>query len=500
MDITLEDLMLLEPRLMPRFGDAAVDARRHNPASIEVSWAVSARATAPLLPSLRGGEMLFISPRVAAEIGSDLIALINEGSARGVSAIVFASGDPTLQSLDPDTTEANILQWDGELNNEAELSINRALTECRGNMFHVGTELERKLSELSVKGVGVNALVSIVSTIAGIAVAVHDSQGRSIVTSDLADDCLTSAVRGGTRCVTRELALGARLMLGPHTAGEFVLARFLIDRIANAAELALQRDEILRPRGAQRLDATRALLVSPVSSPNEYRAAALALGLDPDGAFIVVVTHGYDETTLKRLFAPLGTVQPAGNEHEAIISLISLAAGGGTDGIRGRVQQLKRIWLRDRPDDGAWIALSAPTIGVEGLPVAYDEARFIAALQLTGRLKRHAASFDSVDDLGAMRMLYQLRDSPELRQFVADALGALMGRETLRTTLRVFLDSGGSQVEASRRLGIHRNTLAYRLRRVGSLIGVDATDPGEWLTLHLAVCAEDLLKLTHSQS
>jgi purine catabolism regulator len=61
--------------------------------------------------------------------------------------------------------------------------------------------------------------------------------------------------------------------------------------------------------------------------------------------------------------------------------------------------------------------------------------------------------------------------------------------------LRAFLESGGSQVDASQRLGIHRNTLAYRLRRIGDLIGRDLGDPRTWLTLHLALRASDLLEM-----
>jgi purine catabolism regulator len=113
-----------------------------------------------------------------------------------------------------------------------------------------------------------------------------------------------------------------------------------------------------------------------------------------------------------------------------------------------------------------------------------------------GDVPRRAASFGSVDDLGAMGLLYQLRESTALRGFIAGALGALPNgdqRGTLRATLRAFLESGGSQVDASRRLGIHRNTLAYRLRRIGDLVGRDVADPRVWLTLYLALRASDML-------
>jgi purine catabolism regulator len=150
----------------------------------------------------------------------------------------------------------------------------------------------------------------------------------------------------------------------------------------------------------------------------------------------------------------------------------------------------------DHARDSGTLALSAPAFGVASLPAAAREARFVAALQAQARLPRKAASFQSVDDVGALRLLYQFRESVELQQFVADALGNLERmdpRGTLRTTLRAFLEAGGSHVDAATRLGIHRNTLAYRLRRIGELLGRDVADPASWLTLHLALAASDML-------
>ena len=42
------------------------------------------------------------------------------------------------------------------------------------------------------------------------------------------------------------------------------------------------------------------------------------------------------------------------------------------------------------------------------------------------------------------------------------------------------------------RLGIHRNTLAYRLKQIAALTGRDPTDPGCRLLLHLALLAATL--------
>jgi DNA-binding PucR family transcriptional regulator len=58
-------------------------------------------------------------------------------------------------------------------------------------------------------------------------------------------------------------------------------------------------------------------------------------------------------------------------------------------------------------------------------------------------------------------------------------------RERL-ATLRALLDHGGAG-EASAALGIHRNTLAYRVRNLEGLTGWDLGDPDLRLALSVAV-------------
>jgi DNA-binding PucR family transcriptional regulator len=66
-------------------------------------------------------------------------------------------------------------------------------------------------------------------------------------------------------------------------------------------------------------------------------------------------------------------------------------------------------------------------------------------------------------------------DLDEARRFVAAELGPLAADDDgpcrLRATLLVFLEEGGSFVRASRRLGVHENTVTYRVRRAEELLG-----------------------------
>jgi sugar diacid utilization regulator len=365
-------------------------------------------------------------------------------------------------------------------------------------MFRVGTELERALNELASRQTGSVELVGRVAAITGFAVSIIDGMGREVVRSGPSDPSADGA-KGQSPFLTRELSFGNELVLGPLTGGDHALARFIADRVVMSANLALRYDDELRPRGAGRTAAIRGLLERVERNPSGRRSAAIALGFDPDGVYIVAVTPERHEPAMSHVAAIVGSVHPAGVADGDQLWMIDVTSGARTEHVAAWAQKLKRAWVRERPDSTLTMALSAPTIGVEGLPAAADEAKFIAALQRSGELPRRAASFDSLEDLGAVRVLYQLRQSPELRHFVEQVLLPLAGRETLRATLKVFLESGGSQVEAAKRLGIHRNTLAYRLRRVGSLVGVDVTDPAAWLTFHLAISAADLFRMTTTE-
>ncbi len=69
-----------------------------------------------------------------------------------------------------------------------------------------------------------------------------------------------------------------------------------------------------------------------------------------------------------------------------------------------------------------------------------------------------------------------------------DALGGRRGDEAVRT-LRSYLDHRGSLAAAGRELHLHRNAVAYRIKRIVDQLDIDLEDPDQRLALHLAVRA-----------
>ncbi|MDH2428474.1 helix-turn-helix domain-containing protein [Sphaerisporangium sp. TRM90804] len=92
--------------------------------------------------------------------------------------------------------------------------------------------------------------------------------------------------------------------------------------------------------------------------------------------------------------------------------------------------------------------------------------------------------------LGVHRLLARL-PAAELAGLAAEA-APLEGE--LAHTVAVYLDRGGRARETAQELGVHRQTLYYRLAKAERLTGLDLADGESRLTLHLGLKAAELLR------
>lgn len=125
--------------------------------------------------------------------------------------------------------------------------------------------------------------------------------------------------------------------------------------------------------------------------------------------------------------------------------------------------------------DGTGVALGDPGHGVEGFRVSHGEAQL--ARRVAG-LAGARGAWTAYADVGLEALA--VHDLDQARRFVARELGALAGCDPacvrLATTLRTFLEEGCSYVRAGRRLGVHENTVAYRVHRAEELLGHRAAE------------------------
>ena len=122
---------------------------------------------------------------------------------------------------------------------------------------------------------------------------------------------------------------------------------------------------------------------------------------------------------------------------------------------------------------------------------AYAEARQVMSCVRTF-LDLDGPMVLSADDLGPGRLFLAASDRAEADRFAEDTLGPLLadndGMRDLLNTLRVFFDCSRSVRRAALALGIHENTIRYRLSRIDELTGLNVNgDSDDQLAVQLAL-------------
>jgi sugar diacid utilization regulator/putative methionine-R-sulfoxide reductase with GAF domain len=119
------------------------------------------------------------------------------------------------------------------------------------------------------------------------------------------------------------------------------------------------------------------------------------------------------------------------------------------------------------------------------------------ALRLTRRAggRGRVASYRS---LGAFRLLLEVQSPEALRRFVDELLGTLLryaqSRDTpLLETLEALSAARWIRRAAARNLGIHINSMSYRVERIESLTGLQLDDPETRVAISIALRARTML-------
>jgi purine catabolism regulator len=95
-------------------------------------------------------------------------------------------------------------------------------------------------------------------------------------------------------------------------------------------------------------------------------------------------------------------------------------------------------------------------------------------------------------NLDVYRLIFAAEQLPELRDLYSQTLGSLLDYDRqnsagLVATLDAFFAANASPKEAAERLGVHRNTVLYRLDRIREITGYDLDDASVRLRLQLAL-------------
>lgn len=289
--------------------------------------------------------------------------------------------------------------------------------------------------------------------------------------------------RTGLRLVLFGRGLGESQLQSLSVAAEVampaVAARILIDEIAAvndvAASSGLLRD-FVDLRGAADADVERRMV------ERGWRTDGHHIG------FRMVARGRVDPFSLLRsISAGLSAIDAEAHATTAgrgISGWLSFPEAPGPDRVERSVAALRELHLSALRDFAVATGVGSLQSGSEGLAGTLDEAgdaaRIAAARSATGWFVR-------VDSLGLEQLLLAWTGNDTFVPAAQSLLAPLReGGGELLTTLSSYLDHESGIAATAAALGLHRNTVAVRIRRVQELLGIDMSDPEARLALHLA--------------
>jgi purine catabolism regulator len=489
-------LVELRSAVLPgaRWLTAGPDVAPSTATSLDLAWVRLLRARVPAFDALERGD-LAILPRAAlsvvapdpestaalvrgcVEAGVGAIVLAGEGSADDATIVAIAgpAGLPVLDAgaVDPAAVERSAIGF---------------IVNHRGELERQATILETRLERVALDGGGPEGLAAAIAGFLGRAVAIEGRRGATLAVHlppDVADAAAAVAAYHDRKKTAARILLpipGEPASAGSGTAALALLGdrppteleRVATARVAGLLALELARDEAV---GRALEGARRETL--PVDGPPWVVLVARQARAGETGSMADAADREALRRDLRGL-APARRLTLRGDALSVDLRLVAALDDADPAGLEigGRIGAfLDRL-----------VAVSRPFAEPSGRSAAEAEAR--QTLEAAEALE-DAPRVARADRLAAYRLLGNLHNVPDgSRQARALLAPLLVSRPDVRrehlATLRAILDQPGLG-EAAAALGVHRNTVAYRLRRIEELTGWSLADPDLRFPLALAL-------------
>ena len=515
----------------------------------EVTWAARIRSSPPAFGHLAGGELVLLPVAILAELDERLhldeaIRRLAELGVAG-AAVLGTIGKPARDAAEAAGLPLLILPKGADIG-ALERDAARLISERRREVQYRGQEVLRLLMDLAIAGEPLGDVVRELARISGRPVVLEGRDGRLLAyheagKSPPSREAVESIVQREWPIVARWLRSTAEASpADPPTA-----AYELDSSWSRLVAPVIGRDGLL---GSVSLIVPRGRGTPEDAQITARGAAACAVVLAREQAAATVrrevELHVLDEVLDGALRSEATLLQQAkrlGHDlltsHVAVIARIDSAGPGPVragaseerwDGLEASVARAgttrggRVLWrirnngaefvlpaadprderqlavtLRDelqgllRSDGESAVSVGVGTIrdGIAGIRRSHGEAR--QAL-LLGRRMHGPGHLTLFGDLGVYRLIFAAEGLPELTDLYLQTLGDLLAYDRqnnggLVSTLDAFFAANGSPKEAAERLGVHRNTVLYRLDRIRDITGYDLDDAGVRMRLQLAL-------------
>ncbi|HEV3405637.1 MAG TPA: GAF domain-containing protein [Candidatus Dormibacteraeota bacterium] len=410
-------------------------------------------------------------------------------------------------------------------------------TEVQLAEIQLSHDIHERFTRLSLDGAGIHSILDVIGSLAGGRAALYSADGYRIRGPGESTDGMPQRIHlpAAPSSIGRELRISVGrpprpIDVVPVRAGADVLGLLAVDLDQRAADAegrvrALEHGstvlalELSKERAAAEVerrlrgDLVEEVLAGGLESEEAERIARQAERLGhrlPQRAWVVVLEADDDQTE---------AALAARGQQDRLDGALSGLVRSRIPGALTLVRSASAVFLV--PDElasdlqaveklGAQVlAAAAPVMkpgsasvgignlanGVGELARSHVEAR--QALRLTRRAggRGRVASYRS---LGAFRLLLEVQSPDALRRFVNELLGPLLqyaqSRDTpLLETLEALSAARWIRRAGARQLGIHINSMTYRVERIQALTGLQLDDPETRVAISIALRARAML-------
>ncbi len=399
-------------------------------------------------------------------------------------------------------------------------------------------DIHERFTRLSLEGAGIQSILDAVGSLAGGRAALYSQEGYRVRGAGQASDGMPPRIhvpnplaQPGAREVRINAGRPARALdVVPVRAGADLLGvlavgvdeqtvdshgrRRALEHGSTVLALELSKERAAaeverRLRG----DLVEEVLAGGLESDEAERVARQAERLGhrvPHRAWVVVLEPDDDETE---------AALAARGQQDRLDAALSGLIRSRMPGALSLVRSASAVFLV--PDEtasdlasveklaGLLLAAAAPTmkpgsasVGIGNLATSVGElARSHIEARQSLRLTRRAGGrgrVASYRSLGAFRLLLEVQSPDALRRFVEELLGPLLeyanSRDTpLLETLDALSAARWVRRAAARQLGIHINSMSYRVERIQNLTGLQLDDPETRVAISIALRARAML-------
>jgi GAF domain-containing protein len=258
-----------------------------------------------------------------------------------------------------------------------------------------------------------------------------------------------------------------------------------------ALELAAERRAVEAEWDARASLASELIRGNRDGASLQRRAHYLGVDLDATRVLALITSDGTgtgalpaasEISTALAEAADDGTVIATG-VAEGVVAILELPAGSPTlQGIAEVREAVREALTALGGVGGMCAALSSRCAELDDYVPAYTEARQVMAC-LENFAPEGGTRVVSADDLGPGRLFLASASRVDADRFAHDALGSLLTGEedmcTLLGTLQTFFDCSRSLRRSATVLGVHENTIRYRLGRIERLTGLAVASKAE---------------------